>query len=229
MPEYSLKRKQPFNPLPYIVLAGILLGIALASNLALAPGPTATLPSPTPLESYPASTAPSTTDTPRVIKITPAITTSAVAQTGKPAPDFRLKTLDGNEIKLSDFRGKTVLINLWASWCPPCRYEMPGIQAAYEKFNGKGLVVLGLNFTAQDNLQDVRDFVTELKLTFPILLDESGDVSAGLYGMRGMPTTILLIHKAYSSEFKSGLCCQKKLRNFSWKSSLNHRFFHRRR
>lgn len=214
MPEYSLKRKQPFNPLPYIALAGILLGIALASNLALAPVPIATLPSPTPLESYPASTAPSTTATPRVIKITPAITTSAVAQTGKPAPDFRLKTLDGNEIKLSDLRGKTVLINLWASWCPPCRYEMPGIQAAYEKFNSKGLVVLGLNFTAQDNLQDVQDFVTELKLTFPILLDESGDVSAGLYGMRGLPTSYFIDTQGILQRIQVGALLPEKIEEF---------------
>ena len=138
MPEYFLKRRQPNNPLPYIVLTGIILGIALASNLALAPATTATLPSPTPVERYPTSTAPSTTATPRVIKITPDTTTSAVAQSGKPAPDFRLKALDGNEIKMSDLRGKTVLINLWASWCPPCRHEMPGIQAAYESFTGGG-------------------------------------------------------------------------------------------
>ena len=214
MPEYSLKRRQPFNPLPYIVLAGIILGIALASNLALAPVPTATLPSPTPTESYPAAIVPSTTDTPRVINITPAITTSAVAQTGKPAPDFRLKTLDGNEIKLSDLRGKTVLINLWASWCPPCRYEMPGIQAAYEKFNGKGLVVLGINFTAQDNLQDVRDFVTELKLTFPILLDESGDVSAGLYGMRGLPTSYFIDTQGILRRIQVGAMLPEKTEGF---------------
>jgi peroxiredoxin len=214
MPEYFLKRRQPFNPLPYIVLAGIILGIVLASNLALTPTTTAALPSPTPTESYPAAIVTSTTDTPRVIKITPAITTSAVAQTGKPAPDFRLKTLDGNEIKLSDLRGKTVLINLWASWCPPCRYEMPGIQAAYEKFNSKGLVVLGINFTAQDNLQDVRDFVTELKLTFPILLDESGDVSAGLYGMRGLPTSYFIDTQGILQRIQVGAMLPEKIEEF---------------
>lgn len=214
MPEYFLKRRQPNNPLPYIVLTGIILGIALASNLALAPATTATLPSPTPVERYPTSTAPSTTATPRVIKITPDTTTSAVAQSGKPAPDFRLKTLDGNEIKLSDLRGKTVLINLWASWCPPCRYEMPGIQAAYEKFKSKGLVVLGINFTAQDNLQDVRDFVTELKLTFPILLDESGDVSAGLYGMRGLPTSYFIDTQGILRRIQVGAMLPEKTEGF---------------
>ena len=214
MPEYFLKRRQPFNPLPYIVLAGIILGIVLASNLALTPTTTAALPSPTPKGSYPAAIVTSTTDTPRVIKITPAITTSAVAQTGKPAPDFRLKTLDGNEIKLSDLRGKTVLINLWASWCPPCRYEMPGIQAAYEKFKSKGLVVLGINFTAQDNLQDVRDFVTELKLTFPILLDESGDVSAGLYGMRGLPTSYFIDTQGILQRIQVGAMLPEKIEEF---------------
>jgi len=107
-----------------------------------------------------------------------------------------------------------VLINLWASWCPPCRYEMPGIQAAYEKFNGKGLVVLGINFTAQDNLQDVRDFVTELKLTFPILLDESGDVSAGLYGMRGLPTSYFIDIQGILQRIQVGAMLPEKIEEF---------------
>ncbi len=70
-------------------------------------------------------------------------------------------------VSLADLRGKPVLINLWATWCPPCRDEMPGIQAAYEKYAAKGLVVLAIDFTVQDHLPEVTAFVKEFGLTFP--------------------------------------------------------------
>jgi peroxiredoxin len=69
---------------------------------------------------------------------------------------------------------------------------MPGIEAAYEKYKKKGFIILGINFTNQDNLPDVQAFVEEFKLTFPILLDQAGEVSADLYGMRGLPTSYFI-------------------------------------
>jgi cytochrome c biogenesis protein CcmG, thiol:disulfide interchange protein DsbE len=111
---------------------------------------------------------------------------------GKPAPDFELKTLDGKRYHLADLKGKPVLINVWASWCPPCRDEMPAIQAAYVRYKDKGLVVLGMDFLVQDSLKDVKLFVDTLKLTFPILLDETGAVSGDRYGVRGLPTSFLI-------------------------------------
>ncbi len=125
-------------------------------------------------------------------KITPKPPLQVGPLIGMIAPDFSLKTLDGPVIQLSDLKGKAVLINLWATWCPPCRLEMPTIQAAYQKYKDRGLVILAINFTAQDNFSDVSTFVKELKLTFPVLLDTTGDVSAGLYAMHSLPMSFFI-------------------------------------
>ena len=104
------------------------------------------------------------------------------------APDFTLDTLDGKKVTLSELRGEIVLINLWATWCPPCRAEMPALENAYEQYKDSGVVILGLNVTNQDSEKDIPLFVDEFGLTFPILLDRDGSVSA-LYQLRGLPTT----------------------------------------
>ena len=123
---------------------------------------------------------------------------------GKAAPDFSLKTMHGQEVKLSAFKGKPILINLWATWCPPCRIEMPAIQAAYEKYKDRGLVVLAINFTAQDNLKDVSAFIEEFKLTFPVLLDTTGEVSAGLYNMHSLPMSFFIDSKGIIQDIQFG-------------------------
>jgi cytochrome c biogenesis protein CcmG/thiol:disulfide interchange protein DsbE len=214
MKEYSPRKNQPSNPLSYVLLIGLLLGIAISwilFNKEASP----TLPVLTDTPAYrPTLATISTATTLQVVKITPNVNVQSIASVGKPAPDFTLKTIDGKEIKLSDLKGKAVLINLWASWCPPCRYEMPGIQAAYEKYKFKGLVVLGIDFTVQDNLQDVKAFVQELKLSFPILLDETGDVSAGLYGMRGLPTSYFIDTGGILDRIQIGAMLPEKLEEY---------------
>jgi peroxiredoxin len=107
------------------------------------------------------------------------------------APDFQLLTLEGDELSLRDFRGQVVVLNLWASWCPPCRAEMPAIESLYERYGQEGLVVLGVNMTAQDRVSAAASFVSEYRLTFPILLDDRGLV-ANLYRMRALPTTFFI-------------------------------------
>jgi len=107
------------------------------------------------------------------------------------APDFTLDSLSGAPISLSDMRGKAVVLNLWASWCPPCRAEMPAIQRVYQENHERGLEVLAVNMTAQDNLAAVEKFVQEFNLTFPILLDPSGEVG-NTYLMRALPTTFFI-------------------------------------
>jgi len=104
------------------------------------------------------------------------------------APDFTLDNLQGEKVTLSGLRGKIVVINLWATWCPPCRAEMPALENAYKQYKDSGVVVLGLNVTNQDSEREVPLFVEEFGLTFPILLDRDGSVSA-LYQLRGLPTT----------------------------------------
>jgi cytochrome c biogenesis protein CcmG/thiol:disulfide interchange protein DsbE len=107
------------------------------------------------------------------------------------APDFTLDSLSGAPISLSDMRGKAVVLNLWASWCPPCRAEMPAIQRVYQENHERGLEVLAVNMTAQDNLAAVEKFMQEFNLTFPILLDTSGEVG-NTYLMRALPTTFFI-------------------------------------
>jgi peroxiredoxin len=111
---------------------------------------------------------------------------------GQPAPDFTLNTLDGDQVSLTDFRGQPALINFWATWCSPCRLEMPGLVRAYETHKADGFVVLAINMTAQDMSADVNAFVEEFEMTFPVLLDESGEVADILHQLRGLPTSIFV-------------------------------------
>lgn len=104
------------------------------------------------------------------------------------APDFTLDTLDGKKVTLSELRGKIVIINLWATWCPPCRAEMPALENAYEQYKDSEVIILGLNVTNQDSEKDIPPFVKEFGLTFPILLDRDGSVST-LYQLKALPTT----------------------------------------
>ena len=111
---------------------------------------------------------------------------------GSVAPDFALQTLDGETIRLSDLRGKGVVLNFWASWCIPCRREMPELVRVYETHRTEGLEILALNVTAQDSLPAVQAFVEELQLPFPVLLDKTGTVSTDLYQLRGLPTSVFI-------------------------------------
>jgi cytochrome c biogenesis protein CcmG/thiol:disulfide interchange protein DsbE len=112
-------------------------------------------------------------------------------QAGFIAPDFTLKTPDGEEYTLSELKGKAVLVNLWATWCPPCRAEMPTIEKIYQEYKDKGLVVLAVDMTYQDNPLNVVPFTQKYKLTFPILLEETGDVGAA-YQLRSLPSSFFI-------------------------------------
>lgn len=107
------------------------------------------------------------------------------------APDFSLSSYGGDPVKLSELRGKPVLINFWASWCPPCRTEMPAIQNVYDDYKNQDFVVLAVNTTYQDNLGDAISFAQIRNLTFPILLDQDGG-AANLYEIRALPTTFFI-------------------------------------
>ena len=122
---------------------------------------------------------------------------------GKPAPDFLLKSIDGKEIRLSDFAGKPVMINFWATWCPPCQKEMPEIKKFYEKYNASGLVVLSINSTFQDTIDNVKETVKMDQLTFPILLDETGQVEQ-LYHLNGLPTSYFIDNQGILRKIQIG-------------------------
>ncbi len=112
-------------------------------------------------------------------------------QKGFLAPEFKLETSDGQSIALTDYRGKAVLVNLWATWCPPCRAEMPTIEKVYQEYQNQGLVVLGVNSTIQDDPTAIAPFVKQYNITFPILLDINGEAS-DLYELRSLPTSFFI-------------------------------------
>ena len=111
------------------------------------------------------------------------------------APDFRLQDLDGRVVMLSDFRGKTVILNFWATWCPPCREEMPEFQAIWDERGTGGsddLVVLAVNFLRDDSVGAATKFIEANEFTFPVVFDTTrGDVAAR-YGVRGLPATFFI-------------------------------------
>jgi cytochrome c biogenesis protein CcmG/thiol:disulfide interchange protein DsbE len=116
---------------------------------------------------------------------------TSAPQAGFAAPDFTLKTPTGETYTLSGLRGQAVLVNLWATWCPPCRAEMPAIDKMYQEYKGRGFIVLAIDMTYQDNPMNVIPFTQEYGLTFPILLEETGDV-ASLYQLRSLPSSYFI-------------------------------------
>lgn len=120
----------------------------------------------------------------------PAPTTNLGGFTlGSPAPSFDLQSAGGDRVRLEQLRGSVVLLNFWATWCAPCRTEMPLLQAVSDRFAGDGLLVLGINF--DETSEEVQAYAAELALDFPLLLDPGGAVQA-LYGVRGYPTTVVV-------------------------------------
>lgn len=107
-----------------------------------------------------------------------------------PAPPFTLKGLDGKNISLGDYKGKMVLLNFWATWCKPCREEMPAMQKLYDMFVDEGFVILAVSID-RGKVEAVKAFVDELKLTFPIALDPTQEVR-NKYFVNALPTSYLI-------------------------------------
>ncbi len=110
------------------------------------------------------------------------------------APHFTLKDLNGKEVKLEDHRGKIVFINFWATWCPPCRDEMPSMEKLYTEFKERDFTMLAVDL--QESAKEVRAFKERFKLNFPILLDSDGRVGSE-YGVISIPTTYLIDREGY--------------------------------
>jgi len=157
------------------------------------PAPPAPAPAPTPPVPAPAPPAPTPAQGPEV---------------GKLAPDFKLQSLDGQTVSLGDFRGKPVLLNFWASWCGPCRFEMPFIQEIYEdkEWSEKGLVILTIDIG--ENPSVVKEFVENFGLSFTVLLDTNQDVALE-YNIRAIPTTFFIDKDGIIQDIKVGAFSSK--------------------
>ncbi len=105
------------------------------------------------------------------------------------AVDFELEDLDGNLISLSSMRGKVIFLNFWATWCPPCRAEMPSMERLYNRFASRDFEIIAVDL--QENNKQVSKFVDDNSLTFKILLDKTGSTGAA-YGARSIPTTYII-------------------------------------
>jgi len=106
----------------------------------------------------------------------------------KPAPDFELKTLDGRRVRLSSLRGQPVVLSFWASWCGPCRRELPELSDVYEKLGQKGLQVFGVN---DEGSAAAKEFVNKMGIAFPTF-DDSGRKAHALYRVRSIPTLFFI-------------------------------------
>ena len=123
--------------------------------------------------------------------LSPRLAGAQGAEPGLPAPEFRLPLLQSGDAALSDYRGRPVVVNFWASWCEPCRTEMPDLISAHAAHRTSGLEVLAVNLTDQEVRRDVRVFVAELGMTFPVLLDERGRTRRQ-YELVLIPTTVFV-------------------------------------
>ena len=131
----------------------------------------------------------------------PAITPASLA------PDFTLHTMDGPNLRLKEQRGRVVMVNFWATWCGPCRQEMPQLNKLYEKYRASGFVLLGVN--VDDDTRNAADVAAKLGLKFPVLLDTDKTVSRQ-YDLATMPSTVLIdrdgkvryVHRGYVSGYE---------------------------
>lgn len=109
----------------------------------------------------------------------------------QPAPDFNLKTLDGKTLQLSALKGKVVLLNFWATWCPPCREEIPHFKELYDQYRAKGLEIIGVALD-DGGEKDVAPFARQNQINYPLVAAGGQELAQSYGGIRGIPTTFLI-------------------------------------
>ena len=134
---------------------------------------------------------------------------SRVPAVGTLVEDFHLTDLEGKSQSLSQYRGKIVLVNFWATWCKPCTTEMPAMQAMYDKLRDKGFVVLAINELEDD--AKVREHIKQYGHTFPVLMDRDNKV-ANQFGVFGLPVSVFIDQEGRAQEYiKGGLLTEQKI------------------
>ena len=132
----------------------------------------------------------------------------SIIRPGQPAPDFSLPAFSGETVRLSDLKGQVVLVNLWATWCPPCKQEMPAIDAFYRAHREAGFTVLMVN--VQEDGGTVQAFIKANDFSFPALLDTQGELM-NLYGVHGLPTTFIIDRNGRVRHIQTGAITQAEL------------------
>ena len=132
----------------------------------------------------------------------------ALAQQGGTVTDFSIGSLAGGNIALSDYAGDVIIMNFWATWCPPCRAEMPGLNRFYEAYQDKGVVLLAIN--EEESVETVRPFIQNNNFTFPVLLDLQGKV-AQQYSTRSFPTTFIIDREGVIQHVQTGEISEDEL------------------
>lgn len=142
------------------------------------------------------------------------------------APEFALPDLfkDAITIELSMYAGRPLVVNFWASWCAPCREEMPALQEMYEQNRDDGLVLLGINQTYMDDLESARNFVKALNLSFPNARDDEGQVSEKAFRVIGLPTTVFITRDGKIAHVQIGQLTDTQIAEFSQKLMLGEPF-----
>ena len=186
-----------------LILIAVVALVAAACGQATSPSPTATprpantvTPEPTPAPTATAVPTPEPTATPEPAPTSTAlpaptpitVQTRATKESGK-AHDFEIETFDGEMLRLSDLEGKVVVLNFWASWCPPCRWEMPFFEEMHQEYKDQGVVFLGVAIS--DTLENARGFAESTGVTYPIGLDTTSEISRN-YNVVSLPTTFFI-------------------------------------
>jgi peroxiredoxin len=146
------------------------------------------------------------------VALTAGTASSAIAP-ATPAPDFNLHAMSGSNLRLKEQRGRVVMVNFWATWCAPCRQEMPQLVRLYEKYRATGFVLIGVN--VDDDSSKAVEVAKKLGVTFPVVLDADKTVSK-LYDVSTMPSTVLIdrdgkvryVHRGYLAGYEDNYAKQ---------------------
>ena len=185
------------KPVSIILLLTLCLTVACAqSGGEEQPLPTETssaIPTQTTVPDPPTSTPEPTPAPEPTVTATPAPTPRTILSTSstdaEAAPDFEVETFDGETLRLSDLNGKVVVLNFWASWCPPCRWEMPFFETMWQEYRDQGVVFVGIAMS--DTLENVKAFAEEAGVTYPVALDTTTEI-ARAYEVLSLPTTFFI-------------------------------------
>jgi thiol-disulfide isomerase/thioredoxin len=224
-PDYNPRKKRRGSLMVPMILFGLLLGVLLGFLSGFLPGESffgwlnwTPAAAHAPAEAATTITPAQAVVVEEIVVATPVPTIAALSSDKLAlAPDFVLPDLFNDSLNRSlvDYSGRPVILNFWASWCVPCKEEMPALQRAYEKNRDAGLIVLGINQTFVDDLDAAREFVYELSLTFPNVRDDTGNTSEGLYGVMGLPTSVFITPDGEIARKQIGQMTDEQIETFS--------------